>query len=109
MDPLAAQIRQVFFFDTPDLTLNAAGVVVRARRVQGKGDDTVIKLRPVEPEDFPAEVQRTQRSASRWTRCRAGSSALAPSSGRPRRATSRMTIAGQRRCASCSRSDQRAF
>jgi inorganic triphosphatase YgiF len=35
IDPLDAQIRQVFFFDTPDLTLNANGIVVRARRVQG--------------------------------------------------------------------------
>jgi inorganic triphosphatase YgiF len=34
MDPLEAQIRQVFFFDTPDLALQSAGVVVRARRVQ---------------------------------------------------------------------------
>ena len=33
MDPLGAQIRMVSFFDTPDLTLNKAGVVVRARRV----------------------------------------------------------------------------
>ena len=40
IDPLDAQIRQVFFFDTPDLKLSKAGVVVRARRVQGKGDDT---------------------------------------------------------------------
>ena len=32
MDPLEAQIRQVFFFDTPDLDLNKAGVVARARR-----------------------------------------------------------------------------
>ena len=36
LDPLDAQIRQVFFFDTPDLALNQAGVVVRARRVQGR-------------------------------------------------------------------------
>ena len=35
MDVLDAQIRQVVFFDTPDLTLNQHGVVVRARRVQG--------------------------------------------------------------------------
>ncbi len=34
IDPLDAQIRQVVFFDTPDLTLDKAGVVVRARRVQ---------------------------------------------------------------------------
>jgi uncharacterized protein YjbK len=33
MDPLDAQIRQVYFFDTPDLALNKQGVVVRARRV----------------------------------------------------------------------------
>ncbi len=33
VDPLDSQIRQVFFFDTPDLRLNQAGIVVRARRV----------------------------------------------------------------------------
>jgi hypothetical protein len=49
MDPLDAEIRQVYFFDTPDLVLNQHGVVVRARRVQRKGDDSVIKLRPVVP------------------------------------------------------------
>jgi hypothetical protein len=56
LDPLAAQIRQVFFFDTPDLALNAAGVVVRARRVQKKGDDSVVKLRPVVPGELPKTV-----------------------------------------------------
>src|SRR5687768_14322671 len=54
MDPLDAQIRQVFFFDTPDLKLNKAGLVVRARRVQKKGDDSVVKLRPVVPSALPA-------------------------------------------------------
>ncbi len=49
LDPLAAQIRQVFFFDTPDLKLDGQGLVVRARRVQGRGDDSVVKLRPVAP------------------------------------------------------------
>ncbi len=34
IDPLEAQIRQVFFFDTPSLDLNQAGVVVRAHRVR---------------------------------------------------------------------------
>jgi hypothetical protein len=53
MDPLQAQIRQVFFFDTPDLALNKQGIVVRARRVQGRGDDTVVKLRPVVPQELP--------------------------------------------------------
>jgi hypothetical protein len=60
VDPLDAQIRQVYFFDTPDLTLNKSGVVVRARRVQGKGDDTVVKLRPVVPKELPPELRRSQ-------------------------------------------------
>jgi hypothetical protein len=59
VDPLDAQIRQVYFFDTPDLTLNKAGVVVRARRVQQKGDDTVVKLRPVVPDELPGELRRS--------------------------------------------------
>jgi hypothetical protein len=50
LDPLAGQIRQVFFFDTPRLDLYAGGLVVRARRTAGKGDDTVVKLRPVVPD-----------------------------------------------------------
>jgi hypothetical protein len=60
LDPLDAQIRQVFFFDTPDLALNKAGVVVRARRVQGKGEDSVVKLRPVVPDDLPAELRQSE-------------------------------------------------
>jgi hypothetical protein len=59
LDPLEAQIRQVFFFDTPDLQLDKAGVVVRARRVQGKGDDSVVKLRPVVPEKLPADLRKS--------------------------------------------------
>ena len=58
MDPLEAQIRQVFFFDTPDLVLSSQGVVVRLRRVQKKGDDSVVKLRPVVPSDLPASVRK---------------------------------------------------
>jgi hypothetical protein len=57
MDPLDAQIRQVFFFDTPDLSLNDRGLVVRARRVQGRAADTVVKLRPVVPSELPAKLR----------------------------------------------------
>ena len=57
LDPLDAQIRQVFFFDTPDLKLDESGLVVRARRSQKKGDDTVVKLRPVSPTELPAEIR----------------------------------------------------
>src|SRR6476469_6363848 len=34
LDPLEAQIRQVFFFETPELALQEQGVVVRARRLR---------------------------------------------------------------------------
>jgi hypothetical protein len=59
LDPLDAQIRQVFFFDTADLALNRQGVVVRARRVQGKRGDSVVKLRPVVPEELPKELRQS--------------------------------------------------
>jgi hypothetical protein len=59
VDPLEAQIRQVVFFDTPELTLYQHGVVVRARRIQGKGDDSAIKLRPVVPDALPDRLRRS--------------------------------------------------
>jgi hypothetical protein len=57
LDPLDAQIRQVFFFDTPDLALDAHGVVARARRIQGKGGDSIVKLRPVVPSELSADLR----------------------------------------------------
>jgi hypothetical protein len=59
MDPLDAQLRQVFFFDTPDLKLDKQGVVVRARRLQKKGDDSTVKLRPVVPSELPGGVRKS--------------------------------------------------
>jgi hypothetical protein len=57
VDPLDSQMRQVFFFDTPELALNAAGVVVRARRRQNEEGDTVVKLRPVVPDHLPEDLR----------------------------------------------------
>ncbi len=59
LDPVEAQPRQAFFFDTPDLALNRAGVVVRARRIQGGEADTVVKLRPVDPSTIDPELRRS--------------------------------------------------
>ena len=59
IDPLDAQMRQIVFFDTPDLTLNEHGIVVRARRIQGKGDDSTVKLRPVVPDTLPAKLRKS--------------------------------------------------
>jgi len=59
LDPVEAEPRQVFFFDTPGLDLNKTGVVVRARRIQGGRADTVVKLRPVVPENLAARLRRS--------------------------------------------------
>jgi hypothetical protein len=58
IDPLNVQLRQIYYLDTPDLALYKHGVVVRARRVQGRGDDSVVKLRPVVPAQLSANLQR---------------------------------------------------
>ena len=63
MDPLDAEIRQVYFFDTPELALNHQGVVVRARRIQRRDDDSVVKLRPVVPDDLPSDVRTSKNLA----------------------------------------------
>ena len=57
MDPLEAEIRQVFFLDTDDLLLDRHGVIARARRTRD-GDDSVIKLRPVVPGDLPGHLRK---------------------------------------------------
>jgi hypothetical protein len=59
LDPMDAQIRQIFFFDTPDLQLYNNGIAVRARRIQGRSGDSVIKLRPVVPDELSEDVRRS--------------------------------------------------
>lgn len=58
LDPLDVRVRQVFFFDTRDLTLNKAGVVVRARRSQGRDDDSTVKFRPVMPSNLSSKLRK---------------------------------------------------
>lgn len=60
IDELEAQIRQVVFFDTPDLVLHQRGLVARARRIQGGGGDTVVKLRPVSPGELSPEISASK-------------------------------------------------
>jgi hypothetical protein len=59
IDPVEAQPRHVYFFDTADHALNRAGLIVRARRIQGGTADTVVKLRPVDPAGIDAELKRS--------------------------------------------------
>jgi len=60
LDPVEAQPRQAYFFDTTKFDLNQAGVVVRARRIQGGRADTVVKLRPVEPSTVDRNLRRSE-------------------------------------------------
>lgn len=59
-DAIEAQIRQIVFFDTADLALHGAGVVVRARRIQGGDGDTVVKRRPLNPSDVSRDVRSSK-------------------------------------------------
>src|SRR5262249_45487247 len=62
LDVLDCELRQVVFFDTPDLQLSKAGIIVRARRAP-KGGDSVIKLRPV----VPAQLSSSLRHSNGFT------------------------------------------
>jgi hypothetical protein len=109
MDPLEAQIRQVFFFDTPDLALDKAGVVVRARRIQGKGDDSVVKLRPVVPAELPAEL-RDSPAFRVEVDALPGGFVASGTLKRPLRATAvRSTLAGERPLRKLFSKEQRAY
>ncbi|WP_418277014.1 hypothetical protein ACNHYB_03625 [Isoptericola jiangsuensis] len=62
IDVLTARIRQVVFLDTTDLRLSAAGLVIRARRTQGRDGDVTVKLRPMMPADGPAAMRGREGS-----------------------------------------------
>jgi inorganic triphosphatase YgiF len=49
VDEDTANVRLLYFYDTPDLDLFNAGLVLRARLVKGDADDSTVKIRPVEP------------------------------------------------------------
>ena len=94
IDPLDAQIRQVFFFDTPDLTLNDRGVVVRARRVQQKGDDSVVKLRPVVPSELSAKLRSSPMFGVEVDAMPGGFVCSGSMKGAPKKATVRDVVLG---------------
>ena len=80
----------------PTSQLDEAGVVVRARRVQGKGDDSVVKLRPVVPAELPAELRRSAELQRRGRRDAGRLRLLGVVQGRR---PARATVQGRRRTA----------
>jgi hypothetical protein len=109
MDPLEAQIRQVVFFDTPDLALDKHGVVVRARRVQGKGDDSAVKLRPLDPERVPAKLRRSAAFRVEVDALPGGFVCSGAFKGALRPTDVREALAGQRPLRKLFSKEQRAF
>jgi len=109
MDPLDAQIRLVSFFDTPDLVLNRHGVVVRARRVQGRVDDSVVKLRPVVPEEIPDHLRSAPGMVVELDAMPGGYVCSASMKGRLGRSDVRRCVAGERPIRKLFSKPQRAF
>ena len=49
LDEDSAEVRIIYFYDTPKLKLFDAGTVLRARLVKGDDDDSTVKVRPIDP------------------------------------------------------------
>jgi hypothetical protein len=109
MDPLEAQIRQVVFFDTPDLALNTHGVVVRARRVQGQGDDSVVKLRPVVPSELSPGLRKSPSFGVEVDAMPGGFVCSGSLKGKVTRGGVKETLAGTRPVRKLFTKEQRAF
>jgi hypothetical protein len=109
LDPMEAQIRQVFFFDTPDLALNRSGVVLRARRVQGRGGDTVVKLRPVVPGELPEDLRHSGSVTVEVDAMPGGFVCSASMKGRATNDEIREAVTGGRKLRKLFSKEQRAF
>jgi hypothetical protein len=109
LDPLDAELRQVFFFDTPELTLNTQGLVVRARRSQGKGDDSVVKLRPVVPAELPKSVRRSSAFSVEVDASPAGYVCSGSLKGVPGKGDVRDVAAGRKKIRKLFSKEQRAL
>lgn len=109
LDPLEAQIRQVFFFDTPGLDLYQAGVVARARRVQGRSGDTVVKLRPVVPKDLPDDLRRSPNMGVEVDAMPGGYVCSASLKGQVANAVVRESVTGERPVRKLFSKEQRSF
>ena len=109
MDPLNAEIRQVVFFDTPDLVLNQGGLVVRARRIQGGQGDTVVKLRPVDPDTLAPELRQSRNVGVEVDAMPGGFVCSASMKGKATAAEVRKVALGQAGIGSLFAKEQRAF
>jgi len=52
-----SQARKIWFYDTPNLDAFEAGLILRARKIDGAPDDSTVKLRPFTADDLDAETR----------------------------------------------------
>jgi hypothetical protein len=52
--------REIYFFDTPDLSLFKEGIILRARAIENDDHDSVVKFRPVDPEIVSDDWKATE-------------------------------------------------
>ena len=109
LDPVEAQPRQVYFFDTPALTLDKAGLVVRARRIAGGKADTVIKVRPVDPAALSPGLRQNASFTVEVDVLPGGFVASGSFKGRSTGAEVRDAIRGERPLRKIFTKEQRAF
>jgi hypothetical protein len=109
LDPLEAQIRQVFFLDTPDLALDKQGVVARTRRIQGRSGDSIVKLRPVVPADLPAGIRRSENFRVEVDALPGGYVCSGTMKGTPSNEEVHAAVAGERPLRTVFSKEQRAF
>src|SRR5262245_20856174 len=55
LDEDTAEVRVLYFYDTPELEWFNSGIALRARLVKGDDDDSTVKFRPVEAPNIPPE------------------------------------------------------
>jgi hypothetical protein len=55
VDEDTAEVRVVYYYDTPELELFDGGLALRARLVKGDDDDSTVKFRPVDSADLSDE------------------------------------------------------
>ena len=109
LDPLEGQIRLVCFFDTPELALYNHGLVVRGRRVQGRNDDTVVKLRPVVPDELSPELRESPQFGVEVDAMPGGFVCSGSMKGVPRKCTVQDVVRGDAPLRKLLSRDQRAL
>lgn len=58
LDVAQAHGRSIYFYDTRGLDLYKAGVILRARQIEGGAPDSTVKIRPVDPQAIAPEWLR---------------------------------------------------